>query len=165
MRFEILMGIAACAILPACAGTPPRAEGHYPHTAYYACDEPGCVEPLARADDEPHRRSARVVAIRRVHGDEHGSSGAGAVLGGIAGGVIGHQVGGGSGKDAATVAGAIGGALVGNELEKNRDGEHGYWEVTVRFHDGREESYGMNDLEGLRVNDWVHVEGGRIHRG
>ncbi len=166
MRFHILPGIAVCAILPACGSAPPRADDHYPRTAYYAYDEPTHVDPLASAaGDESHSGSARVVAIRHVREGGHGTNGAGALLGGIAGGVIGHQIGGGAGKDAATVVGAIGGAMVGNEIEKDHDSEHGYWEVTVRFRDGREEAYAMNDLEGIRVNDRVHVEGGRIHHG
>ena len=90
-------------------------------------------------------------------------SGVGAVAGGVIGGVLGHQVGSGRGNDAATVAGAVGGALVGNELEKRRDGDEQY-RVVVQFRDGREATFMQDSLNGVRVGDRVRVDGGRLYR-
>ncbi len=106
--------------------------------------------------------SARVVNIDVVKGEHH-ASGGGALLGGIAGGVLGHQIGSGRGNTAATVAGAVGGAVVGNEVEK-RHGGNDYYRVTVRYHDGREESFDREDVGDLHVGDRVRVDNGRLYR-
>ena len=103
-----------------------------------------------------------VIAIHEVH-DSHRASGGGALLGGIAGGVLGHQIGSGRGNTAATVAGAVGGAVVGNEVEK-RHGGSDYYQVTVRFRDGREATFDEESLGDLRVGDRVHVDNGRVFR-
>jgi uncharacterized protein YcfJ len=104
----------------------------------------------------------RVVAIHEVR-DSHRASGGGALLGGIAGGILGHQIGSGSGNTAATVAGAVGGAVVGNEVEK-RHGGSDYYRVTVRFRDGREETFDEESIGDLHVGDRVHVDNGRVFR-
>jgi uncharacterized protein YcfJ len=106
--------------------------------------------------------SGRVVNIDVVK-DSHRASGGGALLGGIAGGVLGHQIGSGRGNTAATVAGAVGGAVVGNEIEK-RHGGNDYYRVTVRFHDGREETFDRDDVGDLHVGDRVRVDDGRLYR-
>jgi uncharacterized protein YcfJ len=77
--------------------------------------------------------------------------------------VLGHQIGSGRGNTAATVAGAVGGAVVGNEVEK-RHGGNDYYRVTVRFRNGREETFAEDTIGDLHVGDRVHLDNGRIFR-
>ena len=119
----------------------------------------GSYAAQARYDDHSH---GRVVAIHQEH-DEHRASGGGALLGGIAGGVIGHQFGSGTGNTVATVGGAVAGAAAGNEIEK-RHGGSDFYRITVRFDDGREDSYNRDTLGDIHVGDRVRVDGDRIDR-
>jgi len=105
---------------------------------------------------------ARIVNIDVVQ-NSHRASGGGALLGGIAGGVLGHQIGSGRGNTAATIVGAVGGAAVGNEVEK-RHGGNDYYRVTVRYHDGREETFDRDNVDDLHVGDRVRVDDGRLYR-
>jgi outer membrane lipoprotein SlyB len=57
----------------------------------------------------------------------------------------------------------VGGAVVGNEVEK-RHGESDHYKVTVRFHDGREETFDRDDVGDLHVGDRVRVDGGALYR-
>jgi outer membrane lipoprotein SlyB len=149
---KTLIGIAVLAASAAACASEPYAydEPRYAPAAYYG-------QPVA-----DHGDVGRVVAIDVVR-DSHRASGGGALLGGIAGGVLGHQIGSGRGNTAATIAGAVGGAAVGNEVEK-RHGGNDYYRVTVRFRDGREETYDRDDVGDLHVGDRVHVDGGRLYR-
>ena len=124
---------------------------------YYDARDTGRYSPVRYESGE-----GRVVAIDVVR-DSHRASGGGALLGGIAGGVLGHQIGSGRGNTAATVAGAVGGAVVGNEVEK-RHGGNDYYRVTVRFRNGREDTFDQDTLGDLHVGDRVHVDNGRIFR-
>ncbi len=90
-------------------------------------------------------------------------SGAGAVAGAILGGVLGHQVGGGNGKKVATVAGAIGGAYAGNAIEGKTRSNTSY-RVSVRFEDGRRDSYSYAQDPGVSVGESVRLEGGQLVR-
>lgn len=90
-------------------------------------------------------------------------SGVGAVAGAIVGGVLGHQVGGGSGKKVATVAGAIGGAYAGNVIEGKTRSTTSY-QVSVRFEDGRRDSYTYPQDPGVSVGDQVRLESGQLVR-
>jgi uncharacterized protein YcfJ len=131
--------------------------------AALANDEPrfasdtGYYHPVAE-----HGLRGEIVNIEVVQGEHH-ASGAGAVIGGIAGGVLGHQIGSGRGNTAATIAGAIGGAAVGNHIEKGHDG-HDTYRVTVRYRDGREDTFDQDDIGDLHVGDRVRVEDGRAYR-
>ena len=86
------------------------------------------------------------------------STGTGAVIGAVVGGVAGNQVGGGSGKDVATAAGVIGGALLGNTIEKNRNGTTGY-SIVVDMQDGSERSITVVDASNINVGSAVNVYG------
>lgn len=90
-------------------------------------------------------------------------SGVGAVAGAIVGGVLGHQVGGGSGKKVATVAGAIGGAYAGNVIEGKTRSTTSY-QVSVRFEDGRRDSYTYPQDPGVSVGERVRLESGQLVR-
>ena len=148
MKMHLVLATAACALLPACADSPVASGDPYYSGASYRADNDG-----------------RVVSIERVRDErDRGSTIAGTVLGGVIGGVLGHQIGSGRGKDAATVAGAVGGAAVGHELSERR-GDHEYYRVTVRFRDRHEESFAMDELNGIRVGDRVRADGGRLYRG
>jgi uncharacterized protein YcfJ len=114
------------------------------------------------AQARPEDHHGRVVAIHQEH-DEHRASGGGALLGGIAGGVLGHQFGSGTGNTVATVGGAVAGAAAGNEVEK-RHGGSDYYRITVRFDNGREESYNRDTLGDIHEGDRVHVNGDRVER-
>jgi outer membrane lipoprotein SlyB len=147
---KTLFGAAVlAAATAACAAAPYDEPRHASNSGYY--------QPVAE-----HGDSARVVNIDVVQ-NSHRASGGGALLGGIAGGVLGHQIGSGRGNTAATVAGAVGGAVVGNEVEK-RHGGNDYYRVTVRYRDGREETFDRDDVGDLHVGDRVRVDGGRLYR-
>lgn len=91
--------------------------------------------------------------------------GAGAVAGGIIGAVIGRQFGGSSsGKNVGTVAGAVGGAVIGNEIEKNARRDHSGVRVTVQLERGGLRRFDFRDAGGLRVGDWVRIEGNQLYR-
>jgi outer membrane lipoprotein SlyB len=147
---KTLLGVAALAVTTAACAAAPFDEPRY-------ASDSGYYHPVAE-----HGEWARVVNIDVVQ-NSHRASGGGALLGGIAGGVLGHQIGSGRGNTAATVAGAVGGAVVGNEVEK-RHGGNDYYRVTVRYHDGREETFDRDDAGDLHVGDRVRVDGGRLYR-
>lgn len=90
-------------------------------------------------------------------------SGVGAVAGAIVGGVLGHQVGGGNGKKVATVAGALGGAYAGNAIEGRTRSTTSY-RVSVRFEDGRRDSFSYAQDPGVSVGESVRLEGGQLVR-
>jgi uncharacterized protein YcfJ len=116
------------------------------------------------AENAPFNAShGRVSAIEFVRGSpEHSATGA--VVGGVIGGVLGHQIGNGRGNTAATVAGAVGGAVVGNEVAKEHESTHDYYRISVRFKDGREETYNRDSAGDLHVGDRVRVDNGGIVR-
>ncbi len=147
---KTLVGIAAVAVSTvACAATPHDDPRYAASNGYY--------QPVAE-----HGMRGEVVRIDVVQGGHH-ASGAGAVLGGIAGGVLGHQVGSGRGNTAATIAGAVGGAAVGNHIEKGHSDRDTY-RITVRYRDGREDTFDQDDIGDLHVGDRVRVEDGRAYR-
>jgi hypothetical protein len=53
--------------------------------------------------------------------------------------------------------------VVGNEMEKRRDGAEHY-RVIVQFRDGREATFVQDSLYGIRVGDRVRVDGNRVVR-
>jgi uncharacterized protein YcfJ len=55
--------------------------------------------------------------------DTGAAIGPGTVLGAIIGGVAGHQVGSGRGNTAATIAGTIAGGAIGNQVDRNNQGQ------------------------------------------
>jgi outer membrane lipoprotein SlyB len=146
---KTLIGIAAVAVSAVAWAAAPEQPRYASNSGYF--------QPVAE-----HGDWARVVNIDVVQ-NSHRASGGGALLGGIAGGVLGHQIGSGRGNTAATVAGAVGGAVVGNEVEK-RHGGNDYYRVTVRYRDGREETFDRNDANDLHVGDRVRVDNGRLYR-
>jgi outer membrane lipoprotein SlyB len=88
-------------------------------------------------------------------------TGVGGAIGALVGGIAGNQVGGGSGKKIATVAGAIGGAVLGNNIEKNRNGTT-YYEVVIAMESGQQQVINVPDANGINVGSRVHVQGGNI---
>jgi outer membrane lipoprotein SlyB len=143
------IGVAAVAVATVACAASPEAPRYASNAGYY--------QPVAE-----HGLRGEIVRIDVVQGEHH-TSGAGAVLGGIAGGVLGHQIGSGRGNTAATIAGAVGGAAVGNHLEKGHAGNDTY-RVTVRYRDGREDTFDQDDIGDLHVGDRVRVEDGRAYR-
>ena len=92
------------------------------------------------------------------------SSGLGAVGGALVGGLLGNQVGKGTGKTVATVAGVAAGAYAGNEAEKHYSGSKDMYKVSIRTNDGRIQTYQQNELNGLRVGDYVRVNQNKVVR-
>lgn len=90
-------------------------------------------------------------------------SGVGAVAGAIVGGVIGNQIGDGNGRKVATVAGAIGGGYAGNAIEGKVRTQTRY-RVSVRFADGRRDSFVYAQDPGVTVGSEVRLEGGQLIR-
>ncbi len=88
-------------------------------------------------------------------------TGVGGALGALVGGLAGNQVGGGSGKKIATVAGAIGGAVLGNNIEKNRNGTT-YYEVVIDMESGQQQVINVPDATGISTGSLVTVQGGNI---
>lgn len=89
------------------------------------------------------------------------ASGAGAIAGAIAGGVIGNQIGKGDGRRVARIAGMLGGAYAGHMIEGNvRKGSS--WVVSVRFDDGRQESYTYAEQPQAFVGMLVKAENGQL---
>lgn len=147
---KTLIGIAAVAVSTVAFAAVPHDESRY-------ASNTGYFQPVAE-----HGLRGEVVRIDVVRGG-HGSGTAGAVIGGIAGGVLGHQIGSGRGNTAATIAGAVGGAAVGNHVGKSHEG-HDTYRVTVRYRDGREDTFDQDDIGDLHVGDRVRVEDGRAYR-
>jgi outer membrane lipoprotein SlyB len=107
-------------------------------------------------NDSFNSSHGRVASIEFVRGhSEH--SPAGAIIGGVLGGVLGHQVGSGRGNTAATVAGAVGGAVVGNEVSKDHEARQDFYRVSIRFRDGRVETYDREHVGDLHVGDRVRL--------
>lgn len=89
------------------------------------------------------------------------ATGAGAVAGAVVGGVIGNQVGKGDGRRVARIAGMLGGAYAGHMVEGNvRKGST--WVVSVRFDDGRVESYTYAEQPQAFVGMLVKAENGQL---
>jgi outer membrane lipoprotein SlyB len=141
---RILIALALCAGLAACASPGPR---------YYAPDG----GPVRCAD------CGTVERIERVYGGKSYASGGGALLGAIIGGALGNTVGKGDGRKAATLAGAVAGGVIGNEAEK-RNNEGPWYEVFVRLDDGRRAVVRQRELDGLRDGARVLVRGNRAER-
>lgn len=100
-----------------------------------------------------------VESVREVTEAGEGS-GLGAVIGGVTGGVAGRQFGGGRGKDVMTVVGVVGGGIAGHQIEKRvRATKH--YEVTVRFEDGRTQTY-RHDTQAWQVGDRVRLTDGQL---
>ena len=93
-----------------------------------------------------------------------GATGGGAVIGGLVGGLLGNQVGGGSGKAVATVAGVVGGAMVGNQVEKNRQGQRDMFQINVRLDNGSYQSVVQDSMNDLYVGNRVRIQGERVYR-
>jgi len=89
------------------------------------------------------------------------STGVGGVIGGLVGGVAGNQVGGGDGKKLATVAGVIGGAVLGNKLEKDRNGTS-YFEVSIDMEGGGQRVVTIANAQGINPGTAVTVIGNDI---
>lgn len=89
------------------------------------------------------------------------ASGLGGVIGGIVGGVAGNQVGGGDGKKLATVAGVIGGAVLGNKIEKDRNGTT-YYEVSIDMENGGQRVISVPNTYGINPGAAVMVNGNDI---
>jgi outer membrane lipoprotein SlyB len=146
-----ILGAAALALAVTACGSDP-----------VSYSEPRYVSSSSYYNNGNYSDEGRVVAIDVVRGPGR-SSGAGAVVGGLVGGVLGHQIGSGRGNTAATVAGAVGGAVVGNEVEKRR-GDDEQYRVIVQTRDGREATFTMDSLDGIRVGDRVRIDGNRLLR-
>jgi outer membrane lipoprotein SlyB len=146
-----ILGAAALALAVTACGSDP-----------VSYSEPRYVQGSSYSSNGNYSDEGRVVAIDVVRGAGR-SSGAGAVVGGLVGGVLGHQIGSGRGNTAATVAGAVGGAVVGNEVEKRRNDDEQY-RVIVQTRDGREATFTMDSLDGIRVGDRVRIDGNRLVR-
>lgn len=111
-------------------------------------------------------RHAVVQSIEAVPAGS-GSAVAGTVIGGAVGAVVGHQFGQGRGNDLATAAGAVGGAIVGHELQQRaneRRAATAQYRVRVRFSNGGERVYLLDDVGNLRVGDRVRVDDDHIWR-
>ncbi|MBX6393317.1 MAG: glycine zipper 2TM domain-containing protein [Burkholderiales bacterium] len=120
-------------------------------------------EPVRAASKPAICTSCGVVESVREVTEAGEGTGLGAVIGGVTGGVVGRQFGGGRGKDVMTVVGAVGGGITGHQIEKRVRGTK-YYEVTVRFEDGRTEVY-REDAAAWNVGDRVKLVNGRLtHR-
>lgn len=122
-------------------------------------------EPAYRPVPSSHARVQHGVvhSIDRVRAQNQ-TSGGGAIVGGVAGAVVGRQIGSGSGKDAGTAVGAVVGAIIGNEIEKNQQGRHDIYRVTVRVDRGGLRSFDYAQLDDLRVGDRVRIENNQLYR-
>lgn len=150
MQLTKIGAVALCALgLAACASAP-YDEGRVHGSGYYG--------------NGAYAEYGRVVGIETVGTNGDGrTSGAGAVIGGVVGGVLGHQIGSGRGNTAATIGGAAAGALVGNEIERRREGGVAY-RVDVRLDNGTLRSTEVDSIGDLRVGDRVRIDSGRISR-
>lgn len=102
-----------------------------------------------------------VESIREIAQPGEGSW-MGSVAGGVVGGLLGNQIGRGNGKTLATVAGAVGGAFAGREAEKHLRGEKQY-QITVRFDDGRVQSFTETQSPIWRNGDRVRLANGQLN--
>lgn len=147
------LGIAAIAMLSACAGQP-----YYGNAGYPVGSQPGYSQ-------QNYQALGTVTNVELVRAG--GSSGiAGTAIGGVAGGVLGNQVGGGAGRTAATVIGAVGGALIGNAIERNSAAGRGadVYRVSVRLDNGATQSFDYQQAPNVRIGDRVRVDGNQLYR-
>lgn len=119
-------------------------------------------KPAATAKAATCTRCGVVTAVTPIT-ESAAPSGVGAVAGAIVGGVIGNQIGDGNGRKVATVAGAIGGGYAGNAIEGKVRTETRY-RVSVRFADGRRDSFVYARDPGVSVGSEVRLEGGQLVR-
>lgn len=104
----------------------------------------------------------KVLGVKVVEKEGEGS-GVGIIAGGAAGALLGHQVGGGTGKDLATIAGAAGGAYAGHQVEKKVKASK-TWVVSVKFNDGKEQSFNFDKDPGYGAGTVVKRAGESIQR-
>ena len=146
-----VLGLAALALLTACAVPQPR-------------DERVVYVPAPASRPVPvYVEYGRVENIGYVQTASR-PSGAGAVLGAVIGAVVGNQFGSGGGKALATGAGAIGGAVAGNAIENRNRRDDEVYRVHVRFDNGNVREFDFQRIDDLRVGDRVKFEAGQIHR-
>jgi outer membrane lipoprotein SlyB len=101
----------------------------------------------------------------QVTGAEARTSGAGALVGGLVGALAGNQVGSGGGRTAATVAGGVAGAAIGNNAERNRNGDgQQMYAVNVRLDNGEYRTIVQDSAYDLRVGNRVRIVEGRVYR-
>jgi len=82
------------------------------------------IERIPIKREECWNEQVRTYENRTVTRTDTGASiGPGTVLGAIIGGVAGHQVGSGRGNTAATIAGTIAGGAIGNQVDRNNQGQ------------------------------------------
>jgi uncharacterized protein YcfJ len=162
---------AAPAVEPAPASKPHKAapvhhaaaHAQMAQAAPSASTEP-VAEPAPAAPAVPACGNCGVVEFVQAH-DKPGSQGSGllgTVIGGVAGGLLGNQVGSGRGKKLATLAGAVGGAMAGRRVEQSRQQQAVYYEIGVRFEDGRLQTFTQDAAPSVSTGQRVRVTAGTV---
>jgi uncharacterized protein YcfJ len=129
-----------------------------------AATEPVAEPAPAAAPVAPACGNCGVVEFIQTH-DKPGSQGSGllgTVIGGVAGGLLGNQVGSGRGKKLATLAGAVGGAMAGRRVEQSRQQQAVYYEIGVRFEDGRLQTFTQDVAPSVSTGQRVRVTAGTV---
>jgi outer membrane lipoprotein SlyB len=111
----------------------------------------------------PFTGTGVVLSIAEIQQGDAGAGIAGAIGGAIVGGLLGSQIGGGTGQViAATTGSAIGSVAGGAAASKATT--RPVWQVSVRFEDGIDRSYTVDQLPDYRPGDRVMVSDGAITR-
>ena len=140
----------------------------------------GCVATTVRTRtwteppaDQGWELFGHVQSVRETIRQQQGDPAAGAVAGAIIGSMIGSALGGHWGHDAwgrphrhgggGALVGAIGGAMVGAASSQG-ESEERWYEVFVRFQDGRAQTYLYQGASPFQVGDQVRLTSAGLER-
>ena len=104
-----------------------------------------------------------VLAIAEREAADPASSMAGSIGGALVGGWLGSQVGGGSGQVIAATAGSVIGSVAGGSAASQASARL-VWQVSIRFEDGIDRSFTVDQRPDYRPGDRVMVSNGTVSR-
>jgi outer membrane lipoprotein SlyB len=102
-----------------------------------------------------------VLAIAESQQADASAGMAGAIGGALVGGLLGSQVGGGTGQVIAATTGSVIGSAVGGSAAAKASSKL-VWKVSVRFEDGIDRSFSVDQRPDYRPGDRVVVSNGNI---
>jgi outer membrane lipoprotein SlyB len=102
-----------------------------------------------------------VLAIAESQQADAAAGMAGAIGGALVGGLLGSQVGGGTGQVIAATTGSVIGSVAGGSVASKASSKL-VWQVSVRFTDGVDRSFTVDQRPDYRPGDRVAVSNGAI---
>ena len=104
-----------------------------------------------------------VLAIAEGQQGDPNAGMVGAIGGAVVGGLLGSQIGGGTGQVIAATAGGVAGSMAGSSVASKASART-VWHVSVRFVDGIDRSFTVDQRPDYRPGDRVSVANGVISR-